>query len=470
MLLFSKRTFIINGRAIRSSCRALSSTFPRAKTIEVQSSDSHIILPAESTPSHNAAHLPWRWLRDSCPCPQCVHPSTQQKLHRSSDVSAVPWKAEVTDGELRIDWRDRNAVKESEAGTPFQTKGSVLLDMHDDKAKQPSEGDRASLHRSVYPLAWLQNYITRSNRESFHLDDSLSRVEWDKKSLLAQSPSLFVDYSDLDKPKSLQKALTQLIRFGIVFVRGVPAEKKDDDNCELRKLAGIFGRIRDTFYGPVWDVRSIKESKNIAYTNLDLGLHMDLLYTGHPPRFQILHCLLNRVHGGTSYFVDAIHAASLLRAQDSPSFTSLANTPVPYHYINDGHHLWQAHPIIELSPFIPHSTSTPEDIPEVAHINYSPPFQAPLYLETPDRFYDAMKEYADILAKEEGEYRYTMEEGDAVIFDNRRVLHARTEFWDKEGMESGEGGTRRWLKGCYLEADDVLDRARVLIERSERLK
>ncbi len=29
--------------------------------------------------------LTWLWLRDACQCPRCVHPTTRQKLHRSSD-------------------------------------------------------------------------------------------------------------------------------------------------------------------------------------------------------------------------------------------------------------------------------------------------------------------------------------------------------------------------------------------------
>ena len=59
---------------------------------------------------------------------------------------------------------------------------------------------------------------------------------------------------------------------------GVPNAETSDETCELRALAAAFGRIRYTFYGHVWNVRNIKESRNIAYTNLDLGLHMDLLY------------------------------------------------------------------------------------------------------------------------------------------------------------------------------------------------
>lgn len=50
-----------------------------------------------------------------------------------------------------------------------------------------------------------------------------------------------------------------------------------DATCELRKLAETFSNIRETFYGQVWDVVNVRNSRNIAYTNLDLGLHMDLL-------------------------------------------------------------------------------------------------------------------------------------------------------------------------------------------------
>ena len=42
-------------------------------------------------------------------------------------------------------------------------------------------------------------------------------------------------------------------------------------------MARLFGEIRPTFYGLVWDVKNKRNSKNIAYTNLNLGFHMDIL-------------------------------------------------------------------------------------------------------------------------------------------------------------------------------------------------
>lgn len=65
-------------------------------------------------------------------------------------------------------------------------------------------------------------------------------------------------------------------------------------------------------------------------------------------------------------------------------------------------------------------------------------------------------------------YRYEvqLQAGDCVVFDNRRVLHARTAFEFGEGEEGGERG--RWLKGAYCDGDEVWSRWRVLeAERKE---
>lgn len=247
--------------------------------------------------------------------------------------------------------------------------------------------------------------------------------------------------------------------YGLLFVTNVPTEGTTNDACELRTLATRFGEIRETFYGQTWDVKNVPNSKNIAYTNVDLGLHMDLLYFAHPPRFQILHCLRNRVDGGASYFVDALHASESLRESHPEDFSILTETPVAFHYINDGHHLHYSHPTIQLAPPL---AGAPRPI---AHINYSPPFQAPLPLSTPPAFYSALSRFVDVLERPTLRFEYLLREGDAVLFDNRRVLHARMAFKDRDNNPGSNASPNRWLKGCYLEADAVLDRGRVLRER-----
>lgn len=176
-------------------------------------------------------------------------------------------------------------------------------------------------------------------------------------------------------------------------------------------------------------------------------------YFESPPKYQILHSLVNRVEGGTSVFVDAIQRAQVLREKDRESFVTLSTIPVHFHYQNDGHFLHHAHTTIEIAePGLEQS---------IRCINYSPPFQAPLRPSKSDVLYPALKAFAKLLDDPAARFDYTMQEGDAVLFDNRRVLHARTAFQSKES-DDRPLETNRWLKGCYLEADAVYDRARIL--------
>ncbi|EJF58298.1 Clavaminate synthase-like protein [Dichomitus squalens LYAD-421 SS1] len=374
----------------------------------------------------------WFWLRDSCQCPSCIHPTTRQKLHRTSDIPVN--------------------VKPVEANGLRLSKDGVHINWD-------------SGHESFYSSEFLRRYASRESKTEYHRD--VERVLWNVKKLKA-APNLYLPYDAVKTPAGLHTGLTQLIQYGLLFVTGVPTEKTSNEECELRALGERFGELRRTFYGETWDVKNIRNSRNIAYTNVDLGLHMDLLYFQHPPRYQILHCLRNRVEGGTSIFVDAVHVASELRLENKTAFYALAHNDVTFHYINDGHHLHHSHPTIQLSlsPSSSKSTSAypkkPKKRRSIEFINYSPPFQAPLPLEVkPQEFVPALKKFADMLEDPAVRFEYLLKEGDAVIFDNRRVLHARTAFHEKEA-ESNEEETNRWLKGCYLEADAILDRRRVL--------
>jgi len=110
-----------------------------------------------------------------------------------------------------------------------------------------------------------------------------------------------------------------------------------------------------------------------------------------------------------------------------------------------------------------------DNTPTLDHINYSPPFQAPLPVNAPPELFTALAQFSELLKRPEGRYVYRLQEGDAVLFDNRRVLHARAAFkeWQdhdrpKHVPQTREGEPSRWLKGCYLEADALLDRMRIL--------
>jgi gamma-butyrobetaine dioxygenase len=194
--------------------------------------------------------FPLAWLRDSCQCPSCIHPSTKQKLRESSSVSPYTRTSE-------------------ELGSASLSSSNELIIQWNPQYELDHRP-----HTSVYPINFLKRYSNAVDLQKFHRDVGI--VKW-VASDVQSSPTLFVEYKSLQTPSGLLDGITQLVRYGLLLVKGVPNQQTSDDTCELQKLAQLFGEIRETFYGRVWDVKNIKNSKNIAYTNLNLDLHMDLL-------------------------------------------------------------------------------------------------------------------------------------------------------------------------------------------------
>ncbi|KAJ8074522.1 hypothetical protein PM082_015423 [Marasmius tenuissimus] len=332
--------------------------------------------------------FPYVWLRDSCQSEQCIHPANTQKLHQTSDIPP--------------DIRPTAVKLEGEKGITVQWEDG---------------------HQSFFDKEFLNRHLSPETLAEFHKD--ASQKTWNKDQLTASD--LFIQYDDVKTPSGLLRAMDQLWQYGLLF-------------------------IRPTFYGELWDVQHKADSReNIAYTDLKLVFHMDLMYFANPPRYQTLHCLRNRVEGGTSAFVDALHVAQQLKELSPSDYNILTKTPVPFQYVNGGRHYHQTRPTIQLSP-------TGD---QIEYINYGPPFQAPLLRSTPIEFYHALREFEKCLQDSRNIYRYTLQEGDAVFFDNRRVFHARTAFRDRSQGVS-HGSVSRWLKGCYFEEDIMWDRARSL--------
>jgi gamma-butyrobetaine dioxygenase len=186
-----------------------------------------------------------------------------------------------------------------------------------------------------------------------------------------------------------------------------------------------------------------------------LHLTNTLRYFENPPRFQALHCLRNRVEGGQSYFVDGFASAEKLEQTDKNRLRSHA---MPFEYDNDGHYLQRSHVVL------------PPNFDELqSAMNWSPPFQGRptgyKSVEAELGHYEALHALETNLNSPEARYAFTMKEGDLVLFDNRRVLHARTAFRDltpeeleERGVSLIEGEPTRWLKGCYLDGDVIWDK------------
>lgn len=369
------------------------------------------------------------FLRDSCTCPLCQDADSKQKLFQTSDIP------EDLEGSYK-------SVQDEEKGL------SMELEWKSDVKGYGPE------HRTRHSIDWLRRALNTELeiRGGVRHDD---RVMWGRAKIAKDNK--WVNYNEyMNSDEALFSALTHLNQYGLLFLRNVP-----DSETSVVDLASRIGTLKDTFYGRTWDVRSKPKAENIAYTPHFLGLHMDLLYTSNPPHLQLLHSLRAQCPGGESFFSDSFHAAHQLHRQSPAHFRTLCQFPVTYHYHHPTYHYHFTRPVIDLHRYPKYSD--PTHLP-IHRVNWSPPFQGPFEARIGSSnatslrsFIAASHAYEKLLASEENLYEYRLNEGECVIFDNRRVLHARKAFDATKG--------ERWLKGAYVDDDVFFSKLRVLQEK-----
>lgn len=238
--------------------------------------------------------------------------------------------------------------------------------------------------------------------------------------------------------------LRRLVTEGLAFLAEVPTEPG-----AIVAAMGLIGQVAETNYGLLFDVRTVPEPENLAYSDRGLGLHTDNPYREPVPGFQALHVLLASPDGGESLFADGFALAEHLRQEDPEVFEALAHTPVPFAYRSKNAALIAERPLIQLSC---HG--------EVVAVHYNNRSIQPLPFgsEAAERYYRAYRQFALLLREPRFMLRFMMRAGDLVVFDNQRILHGRTGF--------ASARYPRHLQGCYLTRDSVFSREALLAEET----
>jgi gamma-butyrobetaine dioxygenase len=339
------------------------------------------------------------WLRDNCPCPDCRDPASGQKLFGIDELPAVLDVAGVV-----------------EDGP------SVVVRFSDG-------------HRSTFGRDWLL-----ANRlDGYDIDPRTQDAKW-----LWRASDLTLDRTAgswprfLDDPEHRAHCLESVLRLGFVLLRGVPVSP----GAVLAVAAG-FGYVRETNYGRLFDVVTRPDAPNLAFTDRPITPHTDNPYRDPVPTLQLLHCLSNAASGGDSGLVDGFHAAATLRADDPMAFAVLARTPVTFRYAAAGVDLVATAPLIAVDPR-----------GRIRGIRYNNRSTQPLRLPYPEavEFYAAYRAFAGLIADPAAQFRLRLGPGDCLVFDNTRILHARTGF---------AGAGSRHLQGCYADLDAVESASRL---------
>ncbi|GMI19709.1 hypothetical protein TrRE_jg9771 [Triparma retinervis] len=305
-------------------------------------------------------------------------------------------------------------------------------------------------------------------------------VHWGS-SLDLRSPPVSFRYSDIvSSPSCNDRALVQLYKHGILRVHGAPTDRegqwelaecfsgggKDKREERDRSIYHSNSGPMKTLYGSTWSTSTTSTLQGAstsvadsAYTSDSLPLHTDMTYFHSPPGLQIFTMDTPAPNsGGSSVYRDGFHAALTLWEEDPQAFSILSSTNFTYRYLDEdqGWHLEASGPIIDVDT----TRVNPDGKPvlkgvrhnDLDRIGFLPPLHPP---SPPPEFYaevDRALSKWDAAVHGPGRVRVHLREGEAVIVNNNRVMHARERFTLKGGERS--------VVGCYVSREDIESRWR----------
>ena len=343
------------------------------------------------------------WLRDNCPS---AHDKDSRHrmfniLSVSTDISPKTYNVNIN-GSLEIEW---------------------------------SEGD----HKSSYDPSWLRkNCYTIKNKSKYVSPYKL----WDS-SLQNNLESIHINHDEIiNSEEGLIKWLELLHYTGIAIVKNAPTEKDS-----AFKVLNKISHTRETFFKTPFEVINIPKPNNSAYTAHALRNHMDLPWFENPPGYQFLHCLVNSAKGGDSSAVDAFAVAEYLKKNEKETFDVLVNTPLKF---RDKDYTQEAVRSVYGS-----AISLTKD-GDYNDIRYSIATLDALdcHPDIMDSVYRAHHRFGNLLHDAKFQINFRLEPGDIFSFNNRRLLHGRTEFDPNSG--------HRHLQGYYMDRDEIMGRLKYL--------
>ncbi|NKB76612.1 MAG: DUF971 domain-containing protein [Gammaproteobacteria bacterium] len=336
------------------------------------------------------------WLRDNGQDPQTRDPANRQKL--------------VTLQHIPCDTEIRTAKLNSENQVEF--------------VFSPDEKETA------IDAGWLKSHCYDHSDQPDLLPDHI--VTWDKQ-LARNLPKIDFEQA-VSNVHDLMKWLEYIDRYGFAIMSKLPL-KKDI----ILKVIALFGYVRETNYGQIFEVRTETNPINLAYTGKGLQVHTDNPYRDPVPTLQILTCLQNDAEGGESIVVDGFRALEILQREAPYYFELLSRYNARFDYQQgDDIHLHTSKPMIDCTlqgqvtgiRFNNRSCDTLTDIP----------------FDKMEDYYRAYRRLGEILETSQLEVTFNLEPNELFVVDNTRVLHGRTEF-------SGTGA--RWLQGAYADKDSL---------------
>ena len=344
------------------------------------------------------------WLRDNAQDTRTRDPGNGQRLLSMSDLDTAARVTQVNrDGETLL-------FELSDDGPPLRFDSDWLL---------ARRYDRSGTNRT----GWIDDRVRLWGSDTPH---AVSKVTF---ASLAQ-----------DK-RALLSWLKAFRANGVALSANGPQRKG-----AVEEMVSWFGFVKEPNYGRTFDVRSVAEPTNLAFSNQGLLPHTDNPYRDPQPTLQLLYCIENSADGGDSIVVDGFQVATALRDEDPDAFLLLTRYCARFEYFGSQNvYLNSRVPLIELT--------ADGELRAVRMNNRSAAATLDVPFDVMTEYYRAYAKFESMLSESRFAQIFSLAPGDCFMVDNTRVLHSRTGF--------ASGGSR-WLEGCYADRDGLYSKLAVL--------
>jgi len=345
-------------------------------------------------------YLSWTWLRDHCHSPHSLAPDTGQKVHTPLEIL------------------DQSPAKEIH----YDEDKNLYLTWLEDNRK------------SYYPRHFLEAYQTPMDSGN---DLYAHPVKWTNSDCPKRLQD-GVDVADFlsDDAVAYRESMMDLARYGFAILRNVPKSTSDTE-----AIANRIAFIAKTFYGEMGVIESKSDSHaDSAWTMEELGPHTDGTYMETAPGLQALHCLELDCTGGESMLVDGFKVAERLTLEAPDYYELLSRVEIPYRYVDATRHYETKNRVLR------------HDGARLVQVQYNCYDRGPFLPECScDHFYRALACFHRLASDPDLTWEFQLREGDALIFDNWRLLHGRRAFQ----------GRKRRLASFYIDRDAYRSAVRV---------
>lgn len=172
----------------------------------------------------------------------------------------------------------------------------------------------------------------------------------------------------------------------------------------------------------------------------------------------MLHIIYFNGTGGESSLVDGFKLAEVISEENPYHYEILSKVPLKYHYKDKKHQYYSS-----FTPFIIDAKSG-----EVSQVHFNNCDRSPVDASSLKALrsinptgsvtdiYGAIQTFISTMRMNQYQYRFRLEPGKALIFNNHRVLHARTAFTNQRRMCGGYVNKEDWKSRVIVTRDKLM--------------